>query len=846
MEIPVGLGGVCDSPRTVFRGPYPSVLHNLRAALQSNSADPEDFDLHPRYSFSQDKKPCEIGQTNMQSARKGHGLHYGTSCDSHGAVTEEDRSSCFSTVPDAETKSGHFSLIRLDRKKEITKLEMDGVETVRGPFALGLHKGSSLPKAPCHKDIKSPGDTCMGGIGTESACTTISETARELCNAVSVSLGFNVDRNEGDRGVEHASTFQHDQRQEPYLFEVPPYQHAEDGTSTPLNYKCFITHQETTLSDSDKHGEMFKATDLSELPCEAMPLQNVRGSRSRWEEQPGMLSEIKFSTCRNTDTFFLNCSNMHRACLDAQVLPTNTANYNQNDALLVVPNSRATIVAHTSPSLANELEQNLDNSRADNLSHNIKMTAKQINKTPPGPWDLQNTSNEIYDAPKGQPRPAAYQYGTRSCNSFVCNPYEHWKGDAARKRSAYEPWYPGGMFGWTPYSGSHCLKNDRLDGPYPDFRFEDGRDSVFPLEFFIPPQRTCLICGDEASGCHYGALTCGSCKVFFKRAAEGKQRYLCASRNDCTIDKLRRKNCPSCRLKRCFEAGMTLGARKLKKIGQLTSPDDPQSQGLADAVPYVSPKSALNFHSEQMFINILQNIEPGVVNAGHDHGQPDSAASLLSSLNELGERQLVKVVKWVKGMPGFPNLHVDDQMTVIQHSWMGVMVFALGWRSYKNVNARMLYFAPDLVFNDRRMHVSSMYEHCVRMKHLAQEFDLLQVTQEEYLCMKALLLFSIIPVEGLKSQKYFDELRMTYINELDRLVSYRNKVNCSERFLQLTRLMDSLQPIVRKLQQFTFDLFVQAQSLPSKVTFPEMISEIISVQVPKILAGMVRPILFHK
>lgn len=41
------------------------------------------------------------------------------------------------------------------------------------------------------------------------------------------------------------------------------------------------------------------------------------------------------------------------------------------------------------------------------------------------------------------------------------------------------------------------------------------------------------------------------------------------------------------------------------------------------------------------------------------------------------------------------------------------------------------------------MHISSMYEHCVQMKHLSQEFVLLQVTQEEFLCMKALLLFSI-------------------------------------------------------------------------------------------------------
>ncbi|KAM4620319.1 LOW QUALITY PROTEIN: androgen receptor [Polymixia lowei] len=419
-----------------------------------------------------------------------------------------------------------------------------------------------------------------------------------------------------------------------------------------------------------------------------------------------------------------------------------------------------------------------------------------------------------------------------------------------RERPSAEQWYPGGILGRPPYPTSNYMKNevaDWADVSYNDARYDGGREHMFPMEFFFPPQRICLICADEASGCHYGALTCGSCKVFFKRAAEGRQKYLCASRNDCTIDKLRRKNCPSCRLKKCFEAGMTLGARKLKKIGQLRNPEeDTAVQDHTEVIQCISPKSSLNFHSQLVFLNILEAIEPEVVNAGHDHGQPDSSEALLTSLNELGERQLVKVVKWAKGLPGFRNLHVDDQMTVIQHSWMGVMVFGLGWRSYKNVNGRMLYFAPDLVFNEHRMHISSMYEHCVRMKHLSQELVLLQVTQEEFLFMKALLLFSIIPVEGLKSQKYFDELRLTYIGELDRLVNYERNSNCSQRFYQLTRLMDSLQPIVRKLHQFTFDLFVQAQSLPTKVNFPEMIAEIISVHVPKILAGLAKPILFHK
>lgn len=39
--------------------------------------------------------------------------------------------------------------------------------------------------------------------------------------------------------------------------------------------------------------------------------------------------------------------------------------------------------------------------------------------------------------------------------------------------------------------------------------------------------------------------------------------------------------------------------------------------------------------------------------------------------------------------------------------------------------------------------MSSMYEHCVRMKLLSQRFCMLKVTEEEFLCMKALVLFSI-------------------------------------------------------------------------------------------------------
>ncbi|XP_034969101.1 androgen receptor [Zootoca vivipara] len=419
-----------------------------------------------------------------------------------------------------------------------------------------------------------------------------------------------------------------------------------------------------------------------------------------------------------------------------------------------------------------------------------------------------------------------------------------------------EVWYPGGVVGRMPFApAAGCIKTELTPwmegypGAYGDMRLESARDHVLPIDYYFPPQKTCLICGDEASGCHYGALTCGSCKVFFKRAAEGKQKYLCASRNDCTIDKFRRKNCPSCRLRKCYEAGMTLGARKLKKLGNLKMQEEGEAAGPSSPTEEQAPKMTMTrietLECQPIFLNVLEAIEPGVVCAGHDNNQPDSFAALLTSLNELGERHLVHVVKWAKALPGFRNLHVDDQMAIIQYSWMGLMIFAMGWRSFTNVNSRMLYFAPDLVFNEYRMHKSRMYSQCVRMRHLSQEFGWLQITPQEFLCMKALLLFSIIPVDGLKNQKFFDELRMNYIKELDRIIACKRKnpTSCSRRFYQLTKLLDSVQPIARELHQFTFDLLVKSHMV--SVDYPEMMAEIISVQVPKILSGKVKPIYFH-
>uniref|UniRef100_A0A8C1XLZ0 Glucocorticoid receptor n=1 Tax=Cyprinus carpio TaxID=7962 RepID=A0A8C1XLZ0_CYPCA len=313
--------------------------------------------------------------------------------------------------------------------------------------------------------------------------------------------------------------------------------------------------------------------------------------------------------------------------------------------------------------------------------------------------------------------------------------------------------------------------------------------------------KSCLVCSDEASGCHYGVLTCGSCKVFFKRAVEGQHNYLCAGRNDCIIDKIRRKNCPACRYRKCLMAGMSLEARKNKRgrqtgkviqqpsIPERSLPPLPEVQALVPKpMPQVVPT----------MLSLLKAIEPDTIYAGYDSTIPDTSTRLMTTLNRLGGRQVISAVKWAKALPGFRNLDLDDQMTLLQCSWLFLMSFGLGWRSYQQCNGNMLCFAPDLVINEERMRLPYMNDQCEQMLKISNEFVRLQVSNEEYLCMKVLLLLSTVPKDGLKSQSVFEELRMSYIKELGKAIVKREENSSKnwQRFYQLTKLLDSMHDVI--------------------------------------------------
>ncbi|XP_036326152.1 nuclear hormone receptor HR78 isoform X1 [Rhagoletis pomonella] len=67
---------------------------------------------------------------------------------------------------------------------------------------------------------------------------------------------------------------------------------------------------------------------------------------------------------------------------------------------------------------------------------------------------------------------------------------------------------------------------------------------------------TCLVCGDRASGRHYGAISCEGCKGFFKRSIRKQLGYQCRGSMNCEVTKHHRNRCQFCRLQKCLASGM--------------------------------------------------------------------------------------------------------------------------------------------------------------------------------------------------------------------------------------------------------------------------------------------------
>ncbi|XP_058175455.1 nuclear hormone receptor HR96 [Anopheles ziemanni] len=68
--------------------------------------------------------------------------------------------------------------------------------------------------------------------------------------------------------------------------------------------------------------------------------------------------------------------------------------------------------------------------------------------------------------------------------------------------------------------------------------------------------KICSVCGDKALGYNFNAVTCESCKAFFRRNALSTKGFTCPFNEKCEITVVTRRFCQKCRLEKCFQIGM--------------------------------------------------------------------------------------------------------------------------------------------------------------------------------------------------------------------------------------------------------------------------------------------------
>ncbi|XP_029455907.1 peroxisome proliferator-activated receptor alpha isoform X2 [Rhinatrema bivittatum] len=210
----------------------------------------------------------------------------------------------------------------------------------------------------------------------------------------------------------------------------------------------------------------------------------------------------------------------------------------------------------------------------------------------------------------------------------------------------------------------------------------------------------CRVCGDKASGYHYGVHACEGCKGFFRRTIRLKLVYDACERR-CKIQKKNRNKCQCCRFQKCLSVGMSHNAirfgrmprsekAKLKAEVQ-TCEEEVEDSEMAD----LKSLAKLIYDAYQKSFN-MNKVKARAILAGKASNNPPFVIHDMETLC-MAEKTLVaklvangiqnkkaevrifhccqctsvetvtELTEFAKSIPGFVNLDLNDQVTLLKY-----------------------------------------------------------------------------------------------------------------------------------------------------------------------------------
>lgn len=193
----------------------------------------------------------------------------------------------------------------------------------------------------------------------------------------------------------------------------------------------------------------------------------------------------------------------------------------------------------------------------------------------------------------------------------------------------------------------------------------------------------CAICGDRASGKHYGVYSCEGCKGFFKRTVRKDLSYACREEKNCLVDKRQRNRCQFCRYQKCLKMGMKREAvqeERQRAAAAAGASGQSLGSGVSCGTGEECVESTCSVLPVDMPIERIRDAE-AVIELRDKELRVLHTDPLHEQLRLAMEHQLGQLFEWARRVPHFLQLARGDQAALLGAGWNELIIASVAFRS---------------------------------------------------------------------------------------------------------------------------------------------------------------------
>ncbi|CAI5440132.1 unnamed protein product [Caenorhabditis angaria] len=307
----------------------------------------------------------------------------------------------------------------------------------------------------------------------------------------------------------------------------------------------------------------------------------------------------------------------------------------------------------------------------------------------------------------------------------------------------------------------------------------------------------CTICGDKATGKHYGAMSCDGCKGFFRRTIRKRHSYVCRFGGDCKVDKAKRNACRKCRFEVCLRKGMRRDAVQTER--DRIRPANLKSGGNSNGSGSSRETSTVDDPLLDQLLKVeatMRQLRCTVITKTSDARRQATTCDVTDSMNQ----QLILMVEWAKNLDQFQRLDMNTQISLLRHFSAQHLVMCAAFRSIHLSDA--VWLTNETCLHKDSPKVPDVNRVAARIvDHLTTPMRQLNMNEIEYVALKAIAFFDPL-AKGVDANSY-NEVEETRQKVLESFEQHVRTVSAYKemprRFANLLLLLPPMLAIARDL-----------------------------------------------